>query len=122
MNSFSKKERLCSKKLIELLFSSGKTVSEFPFRVKYHLFPATDEVSMQILFSVPKKTIKRAVNRNLIRRRAKEVFRLNKHHLYNKIPQNHKLILAFVYIDKDIQSFEVIKNGIIKCIDFLSFC
>ena len=115
--TFHKKERLCSRKLIEELFTSGMAVVAFPFRVAYHIKPTTDEIKLQVLFSVPKKRFKRAVKRNLIRRRAKEAFRLNKHLLYNIIPENHKLILAFIYIDDKIQTFDVIKKGILKGVE-----
>jgi len=112
--TFSKSERLCSRKLIDLLFLSGKSVTAFPFRIKYYLLPTTDAIPLQVLFSIPKKMFKRAVKRNLIRRRAKEVFRLNKHILYENIPENHKLILAFIYSDNKIHNFEVIEKEVIK--------
>ena len=115
--TFNKNERLCSRKLIELLFSSGANVIEFPFRIKYLFVPATDEIQMQALFSIPKKLFKKAVKRNLIRRRAKEVFRINKHLLYEKIPENSKLLLAFIYFDSNIQTFEIIKNGVTNGIE-----
>jgi len=112
--SFHKKERLCSRKLIEKLFSSGEAVLVYPFRVLYLLLPTTDDIQLQVLFSVPKKRFKRAVKRNLIRRRAKEAFRLNKHLLYEHIPKDHKLLMAFIYIDENIQLYDVIKKGIIR--------
>jgi len=115
--TFSKKERLCSRKQIQQLFSSKETVTSFPFRILYRLVPADDEVRVQVLFSVPKKLFKRAVKRNLIRRRAKEAFRLNKHLLYEFIPKNHKLHLMFIYFDEKIQSYNSIKKGVSKGIE-----
>jgi ribonuclease P protein component len=72
---------------------------------------------MQVLFSIPKKTFKRAVKRNIIRRRTKEAFRFNKHALYQNIPENHKLTLAFIYTDNKILNFENIQKEIINSIE-----
>lgn len=118
--TFPKKERLCRKKLIGSLFTSGVSFTVFPFRIIYILDFECNNNPLQVLFSVPKKRLKRAVQRNLVRRRAKEVFRLNKHLLCEQIPENHKLILAFVYIDDNIQSYNCIKKGVIKGVEKLS--
>ena len=116
-NRFKKDERLCSRKLIETLFSSGKSLSAFPFRVQYLYVPRSGETVSQVMFPVPKKRFKRAVKRNLIRRRAKEAFRLNKHLLYADIPEGYTLIAAFIYVDAAIQPYDSIYKGIMKAID-----
>ena len=117
MKTFGKSERLCSRKQIEMLFSSGKSFSAFPFRVQYLYVPRLDETVSQVMFPVPKKRFKRAVKRNLIRRRAKEAFRLNKHLLYADIPEGYTLVAAFIYIDAAIQPYDSIHKGIVKAID-----
>ena len=119
-NRFEKDERLCSRKLIETLFSSGKSVSAFPFRIQYLFVPRVENaVVSQVMFPVPKKRFKRAVKRNLIRRRAKEAFRLNKNLLYADIPEGYMLITAFIYIDSTIQSYDSILKGILKAFEKL---
>ena len=117
MSTFGKNERLCSRKQIEMLFASGKSFSAFPFRVQYLYVPRFDEAVSQVMFPVPKKRFKRAVKRNLIRRRAKEAFRLNKHLLYTGIPEGYTLIAAFIYVDAAIQPYSSIHKGIMKAID-----
>ena len=119
-NTFEKSERLCSRKLIETLFASGKSVSAFPFRVQYLFVQRADnEAVSQVMFPVPKKRFKRAVRRNLIRRRAKEAFRLNKNLLYADIPKDYAIIAAFIYIDSTIQSYDSIQKGILKAFEKL---
>ena len=104
---------LRSRKLIELLFVSGKGVTSFPFRIQYYLLPSVDELKMEVLFTVPKKMFKKAVKRNVIRRRAKEAFRLNKHLFCGQIPENYKLLLAFIYIDKTVHPYDIIRKSVI---------
>ena len=115
--TFDKSERLCSKKMIESLFQSGTSIMAFPLRVQYILIDTDEADPVKILFSVPKKRFKRAVKRNLIRRRMREAFRLNKHELYASIPEGKQLICAFIYIDNAIQPYESILKGTLKAFE-----
>ena len=115
--TLKKEERLCSKKKIELLFQSGASIMAFPIRMQYLLTEAEDSSPVKILFSVPKKRFKRAVKRNLIRRRMREAFRLNKHQLYAAIPDGKQLLCAFIYVDSTIHPYDAILKGTIKAFE-----
>lgn len=53
---------------------------------------------VQIMFSVPKKFHRRAVKRNLLKRRLREAFRLNKLPIYEALNSNQrKLYIGVVY-------------------------
>ncbi len=65
----------------------------------------TSQKLTQVLFSVPKRQFKHAVDRNLIRRRMKEAYRLNKSLLSGTFS------IAFIYIGKEIEKYEVIEKG-----------
>ena len=81
MKTFSKEERLCSRKLLDQLFKNGSSFLLYPFRVSFlHLH---DEAlsPVQVVINVSKKRYKRAVDRNLIKRRIREVYRLHKEEL-----------------------------------------
>jgi len=107
--TFPKAEKLCGKKEIEELFQNGSSFYLHPFRFKY--LQSTVETTNKVLFSVPKKKFKRAVDRNLIKRRLRETYRLNKHHLNNS---DHFYYLGFVYVDKKILSYQDIESKMIK--------
>ena len=109
-NTFKKNEKLISKKQIDLLFSAG--ISKFCYPVKF-LFSVENESEkkvIQVLFSVPKKNIKNAVDRNKIKRQMREVYRKNKS-LLNSLDK--KINIAFIYIEKLPLDFSLIENAII---------
>lgn len=111
--TFTKSERLCSKKILGELFKKGSatvgTFYLFPFRLLY-LPPAEGNITIPaIVITVPKRTFKRAVDRNRIRRRVREAYRLNKHLLgQSATPPAY---IAFLYTAKQIISFEEIEKG-----------
>ena len=80
--TLSKEERLSWKRYIDLLFAKGQSFVAFPLRVVY--LPIEEEMPTRVSFmvSVPKKKFKRAVKRNLIKRRVRETFRVRKCSLY----------------------------------------
>ena len=66
--SYSKKEKLKSKKLIEKMFVEGRSISAFPLRLVYLETPFNDGVTIKTGVSVSKRHFKRAVDRNRIKR------------------------------------------------------
>ena len=104
--TFSKEERITHKRDIEKLFISGKKISMFPFDVRY--CSEKKEYLNKILISVSKKKIKSAVKRNLIKRRIRESYRLNKLKL-----EKDGFYLAFIYSSSKILPFKDIKDSVI---------
>ena len=107
MYSFKKEERLCNVKLIEKLFTEGSSFLVYPFRIVWLSEVNTSSYPVQVLISVPKKRFKRAVDRNLIKRRIREVYRLNKlEHLFPLLlNQSGGLILGITYIGKEVGDY-----------------
>lgn len=110
---FSKKEKLTGKKKIEGLFKKGSSFYLGDFQVRHH---QSDEItSHQILISVPKRNFKRAVDRNLLKRRIREAYRLNKELFQNQGDSNN-LYIGFVYLSKQILTFDDIQGQLIQCL------
>ncbi len=99
---FSKKERLCKKKDIQELFAMGKAFTIYPLRVLY--VPATDPPN-KVLISVPKRSFKKAADRNLLKRRIREAYRTQKNIL---LQQGKPFHIAFVYLGREILNFNII--------------
>lgn len=112
MYSFKKEERLCNVKLIEKLFTEGSSFLVYPFRIVWLSEVNTSSYPVQVLISVPKKRFKRSVDRNLIKRRIREVYRLNKlEHLFPLLlNQSGGLILGITYIGKEVGDYAFLEK------------
>ena len=75
-HTLTKEERLCGKTTVSALISSGKWGAAPHLR---YCWSAGHETGLnRIMVSVPKKFFKRAVKRNLLKRRMREAYRLQK--------------------------------------------
>jgi ribonuclease P protein component len=112
MYSFKKEERLCNVKLIEKLFTEGSSFLVYPFRIVWLSEVNASSYPVQVLISVPKKRFKRAVDRNLIKRRIREVYRLNKlEHLFPLLlNESGGLILGITYIGKEVGEYAFLEK------------
>ena len=111
--SFNKNERLCSKKVIDKLFVEGKSVFSFPVKIVYLETQLPAKVPVQAVFTVGKRNFKRAVQRNLIKRRMREVYRLNKPGFYSEIGEK-QVAVFFIFTGKTISEYSQIEAAIKK--------
>ncbi|MFD0751434.1 ribonuclease P protein component [Mucilaginibacter calamicampi] len=121
MQTFKKEERLCNKRLIDELFHNGSSFLCYPFKVSWLVVDGAQDTPVQVLFAVAKKRYKRAVDRNLLKRRMREAYRLHKQeHLYNFLLQAGKSItLSVSYIGKEINEYKLIEKKMLKLLSQL---
>lgn len=120
--SLTRAERLRSLKTIRRLFEEGRGGFTYPFRYIWLVDECVEAegvtseskgetAGVEVLFSTPKRFLKRANKRNLMRRRTKESYRLNKSELVGAVA-NRKLHIALVYSTKKIHSYKTINNAV----------
>jgi ribonuclease P protein component len=128
--TLGKNERLKSRKLIEQLFSEGKTFNAFPFRVYYiyHSYPlpnvnssATKRlVNLKFGAGAGTKNFKKAVDRNRIKRMTKEAWRLQKNSLQQKLDEKKtSLNIFFIYTAKELPAYETLSHKVNVILDKL---
>lgn len=115
--TFPKNERLSRKLHLDMLFQNGASFIAYPLMVVYLSVIQENGAPVSVLVSIPKKKIRHAVERNYIKRRIRESYRLRKHDLLQIISEkNKKLLLAFVYLHNERSSFDKIDQAVAKAI------
>ena len=113
-HSLPRNERLRSLGAVRRLFDDGESGFIFPFRYVWFAEPNTER-SVEILFSVPKKFHKRANRRNLLRRRTKEAYRLQKQIITEGGELN--LDIALIYSSKEVLSAKSISHAVRRILE-----
>ncbi|MCI0522526.1 MAG: ribonuclease P protein component [Bacteroidales bacterium] len=119
---FLKSERLCNIKAIAELFSSGRTIYLPPLKILYRIMAEEPGMTgVRVLITIPKRSFKKAVERNLIRRRIREAYRLNKSALIESLAARERRIdLAIIYNDTLIHPYIVTERSIKEIIEKLT--
>lgn len=104
---YPKNEKLKSRKTIDLLFTSGKSVSKFPLRLVYAPIKEGEE-NIKFGVSVSKKHFKKAVDRNYFKRVLRECYRLNKHLIHDSVEQ--KFAVMFFYQTRERLTYSEINE------------
>ena len=105
-NSLPQSERLRGKIRIDNLFNNAKGVLSYPYRA---LFTPNGTEKSAIMVSIPKRKFKHAVDRNLLRRRTREAYRLNKS-ILSQTTNNKGLDIAFLYIGDKKEEFAYLQK------------
>ena len=115
--TFTKTEKLKSRKLIGQLFDEGQYLKATPLQVVYLAVDHDGDYLVKAGFSVSKRYFKNAVDRNRIKRIMRESYRLNKHKLYEQCTKKH--VLMFIYTTNELHDFMTINDSLNKLLNTL---
>jgi ribonuclease P protein component len=116
-HTLTRRERLKSVKEISKLFESGKSFLVYPIKVVWVEAASDLPFPVQAAFSVSKRNFRHATDRNKLKRRMREAYRLNKFLLYEKL-SIQKISCIFIYIAREELTYAVIgksmKTALVK--------
>ncbi len=116
--TFSREERLKSRKVIGGLFKGGQSFLAYPFRVVWcEVELEAEGPPVQLVISVPKRFFKTAVQRNRLKRRIREAYRLKKHEFFPLVQDSHpqsRIGLMLMLVAKEETDYKTIEAGINK--------
>jgi ribonuclease P protein component len=115
--SLRKQERLYEKALIDLVFQKGNSIHNAPIKLlwmneikKSEIPVSKNSIHIKVGFSVPKRVFKKAVTRNLLKRRMREAYRKNK---INETGLKETYALMFIYSGRKINLYPEIESKIV---------
>lgn len=122
--AFPKRERLCSQRLSDTLFSQGHRLMVFPFSVRWMLCPAgmlPDGVSVQVLIATSKRKFRHAVDRNRVKRLTRECYRRQKGLLVEPLAASGRaMLLAVNYVHNGILPYAALYGKMEKLLAVLA--
>lgn len=122
-HSFAKTERICSNKIIKNLIVQNNTIFVYPFKCYFSITEDNIQNCInQIVVSTSKRLFKKAVDRNKIKRRTKEAYRIHKYSLKSSEVENQQVHykILLVYIAKEILTYQQIEKSLVQIIKLLT--
>ena len=120
---------MCSRTAINMLFAGGRSVVAYPLRAVVAVKRCDDGAGSEpgqgivakFMITVPKKKIRTAVGRVLVRRRIREAYRLNRSVLAQALqPAGCVAEIAFLYMDTSIADYATIEASMKKLLGKIS--
>ena len=120
MHTFKKAERLNRKIIIERLFNEGSAISLYPFKIIWLETELESVYPAQLLVTVSKKNIKKAIGRNRTKRLMREAWRLEKSRFYDFLTSHEKqCAVGLIFIGNSVPLYPLIQKKIKTAIDRL---
>ena len=101
------------------MFEKGQTHSAYPIKLISLAQKTEGKPDIKAMFVVPKKKFKHANERNTLKRRMREAYRLQKSGFYTEIGVT-KLNLAFLYYGSKTEEYHTIFKAVVKLLNNLT--
>ena len=111
--TYPRTEKLKSRKLIQLLFAEGKSVTVSPVKCFYLVNPSELSETLQTGVGASARNFKKAVHRNRIKRLLREAYRLNNQFLHQQLEEKKIRVALFIlFIGKELPTLPIIETAV----------
>ena len=101
------------------MFEKGQALSAYPIKLIYLGEKKEANAEIKAMFVVPKKKFKHANDRNKLKRRMREAYRLQKGEFYISLGY-YKLDLAILYYGNKSEEYDIIYKATAKLLNNLT--
>jgi ribonuclease P protein component len=111
--TFRDTERLKKKKSIDQLFANGMSFYIHPYKVIWLINETEQPSPAQVLISVSRRVMKRAVDRNRVKRQVRELYRQEKETIYAYLAEKQRYaLIGIIFTGNEFLPFPVAKEKI----------
>lgn len=119
-HTLHKHEKLSHKSTVDAIFQKkGKSIFKPPLLLAYYKTDLLTTYQCQLLVSVGKRKFKLAVHRNRIKRQLTDIYRQQKHRIYDVIPPDDKYAIGILFLGKTTPTYEELEQHLTAAIDEL---
>ncbi|WKZ65310.1 MAG: ribonuclease P protein component [Flavobacteriales bacterium] len=116
-NTFRKSERLCGRLRLKEVATTGRAVNEPPFRLVGKMMQLPTDAPAQVAFAVPSRSMRRAVQRNRMKRLMREAYRTGKHDLHERLrAEGRQCAWLFIFQGREPVSQEETRQRITRAL------
>ena len=112
--TFPKIEHLTKKEHFDDIHRSGRGVKAFPFSLRYMEAELEDGLKRKVAIVAPKRGLKKAVDRNKMKRQMRELYRLNKNNVFDSGVQE---IWSIRYLGNRMNDYAFLEAGYLKLLE-----
>jgi len=117
--SFNKNEKVKSRKTISILFSGRKALYAQNIKLLWEIGLRSD-VYVEAGFAVPKRSVRKAVQRNYLKRLMREAFRKNREQLMLHLEERDLHVsMVFLYQATQILDYSSVESAVVQLLNEL---
>jgi len=116
-NTLCRDERLRGEQVISNIFENGQSFFQSPYKVFWIKIVDATMFPCRFGVSAPKRLFKRAVKRNLLKRRSREAFRINKNIISDAIIDGSQVHLMVIYASDKLHTWSEMDESMKKILN-----